>query len=522
MKASKSFGFGAFSFMTRPNILLILTDQQRCDTLSCYGSSFTSTPNLDRLASEGILFTRAYCAAPLCTPSRASIFTGQYQSRHGVWHTGVNFPENIRLASHLFNEAGYVTGYVGKAHFQAFGDRDSLECTEGADFRCPSPYYGFQEAELASGHGAGGLNGHYGAWVCSQVSAEDFARFRQDGEPLSKEWFGGDAYDWDIPLRLHNSVWTADRSVAFLERRQKRKPGQPWFLCASFQDPHHNHGVPPEFNDRVDPAQVPDPDYVEGELDDKPPHFKEARQGKLDESAMRGQHSVFGQGYSVGYERASREDMRLGRAYYHTLVKLIDREVGRILAALEKSGQAKDTVVVFTTDHGELLGDHGLWMKGPFLYEPLVKVPLLMRWPAGLPSGQRQSGLFSQADLLPTLCAACGIPDSIGNGGFDGHDALPWLRGQAGLIRDHAFVEAIDDPDKLRLKTVVTPDRKLTFYYGDYGKKYGELYDLEKDPREKKNLWNEPAYASDKARLIDLILKDTPTLQPRLPRISYA
>lgn len=499
-----------------PNILLITTDQQRADSLSVYGSAFTSTPRLDRLGRQGVRFDRAYCANPVCTPARASIFTGQYLSRHGAWNVGLNIPETAPMVSYSLAAAGYRRHYIGKAHFHSFGGppEKSFESLKGWEKRFPAfqgPYYGFQTVELALGHATYGIAGHYGVWVRSRVSEEAFNSFKKSTGLVSFH-FGGQAHDWDIPLELHNSVWTADRAIAFLEAHADR---QPFFLAVGFQDPHHPHCLPRGFLARVNPSDVPLPDFVKGELDDKPPHFLEAHTGQIEQSRIRGRFPVAGMGAS-DFRRVTEADARMGRAYYYGLVRLIDQETGRILDALDHTGLAENTLVVFTTDHGELLGDHGLWMKGPFHYEPLVRVPLLLRWPQGFPGGQTLSTLISHVDLAPTILSAAGLDRPAA---LDGFDALPLLRGEASSLRDAALIECVDDPGGLRLKTLVTVDRKLTWYCGQ---DYGELYDLETDGREKVNRWDDPAYGKDRLRLLGRLLDALEPLERRVERDCYA
>lgn len=504
---------------SRPNVIIITTDQQRTDTLSCYGSSFTSTPNLDRLGAEGAIFNRAYCANPVCTPARAGIFTGQYLSRHAAWNVGMNVPEDTVMVSHRLRDVGYRTHYIGKAHFQAHGkaagDR-SVESLQDWQSRYPvfgGPFYGFETVELCLGHGDYGVAGHYGAWAMSQASDEELARIR-DFRVLGDFQFSGNACDWEIPLRLHNSVWAADRAIDFLQNHEQNKP---FLLSIGFQDPHHPHGVPTEFTDRVRPEDVPLPRYTEGELDDKPPHFHSAHTGALETSPLRGEYKVGGQGTGHDFRRVTEKDARLGRAYYHTMVRLIDREMGRILACLDNEGLTDNTLIIFTTDHGELLGDHGLWMKGPFHYEELVRIPLLVRWPAGIPAGQRTDALISQVDLVPSILAAVGVDQPHEE--MDGLNMLPLMCGDSAQSRDAAIVECVDNPGFLRAKSVVTEDRKLTFYHGQ---SFGELYDLRNDPGEIRNLWNDPAYAADKHTLMSRLMDHMEPLERRVPRLCYA
>ena len=501
--------------MPRPNIIIVTTDQQRTDSLSCYGSTFTSTPNLDRMAEEGVLLERAYCTNPVCTPSRVSIFTGQQVSRHGAWNVGMSAPAELPMISHRLSSHGYRTHYIGKAHFQAFGGteeqtRETLKNWRERYRNWHGPYYGFESVEIALGHATYGIAGHYGEWVETQVSPEEIEGFKS--RRLADAGFGGDAHDWDLPNRLHNSVWTAERTIEFLRNHDRESP---FLLGIGFQDPHHPHAVPTNFDERVEPEDVPLPAYTEGELEDKPPHFIEAREGRLEESDIRGEFPIAGQGNGHDFSKVSDTDARLGRAYYHSMVRLIDREMGRILDFLRETGLEENTLIFFTSDHGELLGDHGLWMKGPFHYEQLIRVPAIIRWPAGFEGGRKAQEMFSLADIVPTALSAAGIDET---GDCDGIDALPMLRGE-GPVRKDVLVECIDDPNGLRLKTLVTANRKLTWYCG---KEYGELYDLEKDPGEKKNLWSDAAHASERSNLIGRMMDYLEALESRSERYSYA
>jgi arylsulfatase A-like enzyme len=251
-------------------------------------------------------------------------------------------------------------------------------------------------------------------------------------------------------------------------------------------------------------------------LNDKPSHFLTAHQGQLENSTYRGQYPVAGQGAGADYSLVSENDARLGRAYYYNLVRLIDQQVGRIIDALDRSGLLENTFIVFLTDHGELLGDHGLWMKGPFHYEELVRIPLIISWPAGLPQGKRVQDLASQVDLVPTLLDAAGVDQPAG---LDGISLLPTIRADQSPARDAVFIECVDDPGRLRLKTIITRGRKLTYYHGQ---SFGELYDLDQDPHEIINRWDDPLYSAEKHRLIARILDHLEPLEPRARRYCYA
>jgi arylsulfatase A-like enzyme len=199
------------------------------------------------------------------------------------------------------------------------------------------------------------------------------------------------------------------------------------------------------------------------------------------------------------------------------MVRLIDQELGRILQCLDELELTENTMIIFTTDHGELLGDHGLWMKGPFHYENLVRIPMIFSWPKGMPSGTRINGLISQVDIAPTILAATGCEGDR----LDGFNLLPLLREEVNNIRDQVFIETVDDPNHLRLKTIVTKDRKLTFYHQQ---PFGELYDLNNDPGELINHWDDSVYTIDRLTLLARLLDHAERLELswRADRVGYA
>lgn len=473
------------------------------------------TPRLDALAAGGIRMDRAYCSNPVCTPSRVSILTGRQVSRHGAWNVGVQTPPSTQMLGHWLADAGYRTHAIGKLHLSPYGDPDSFEFRhrgEAADL-VPNegPYFGFESLELSCGHGNWGMNGHYGKWLQERMNVETLNKLREPS-PRGSVSFGANAGDWDLPVSLHSSVWAADRACAFLNEHRDR----PFFLSVGFQDPHHPHLLCRDFDDRVGATDVPMPDFREGELLDKPPHFQAARTGRLE--PWKGVYDVAGQSMKSS-EEVTPADAREARAYYYSMVQLLDCELGRILDKLDEMGLAKDTIVIFTTDHGELLGDHGLWLKGPFHYEELVRVPCIIRWPSRMAGGRTSDELFSLVDLAPTLLAAAEV--DMPEGFFDGHNALPSLTGDRSRHREDVLIECVDDPKGLRLKTLVTKDRKLTWYHGH---DFGEFYDLSVDPSEKQNLWNDPARNEEKSRLLARILElaEAPEKALRGRRTCYA
>jgi arylsulfatase A-like enzyme len=497
-----------------PNILIVCTDQQRTDSLGCYGSDVVETPGFDYVAARGTCYTRAYCPSAVCTPSRVSLLTGQYVARHGVWNVGVNAGADVDFLSHRLGRAGYQTCLVGKAHFEAYGAGADESCESIAGYGAgygewTGPYYGFETAKLALGHTVWGMAGHYGAWLRERATAQEMADFEKLRPADGFREFGGNAYDWSLPTRLSNSVWTIDTAIDFLERQ--RDPTRPFHLFVSFQDPHHPHAVPNDFAGRVDPNTVGLPRHDPDELDRMPPHFRLAHEGRLKGSPYARRWPVSGQHDGFDYRDIPEASQRLARSYYYSLVKLIDDQLLRLWACLENAGLLENTLVVVTSDHGELLGDHGLWMKGPFHYQELARVPLLVMGP-GIAAGTVEDGVVSLVDVAPTVLALAGLQPETEMDGIDlAHQPPP----------DRTVLcETVLDWEGLICRTVVGRRHKLTWYANS---PHGELFDLEADPEERNNLWADPAAGTVRADLLGrLIDHDTRMQASTKQRIAYA
>lgn len=500
----------------QPNVIFITTDQQRKDSLGCYGSDFVHTPHLDQLAEEGVQFERSYCTSPVCTPSRASIYSGKYVSKHGAWNVGTSVPVDELCLQHLLQQNGYQTYHIGKLHFQPYlsSAEESKEPVKEWTKLYPhfnGPYYGFEQMEICMGHSTNGLAGHYGDWVKKKAGTTEFSY-----EIQASSTFGGEAVQWDIPAQYTNTEWIRERTTAFLDKQQDSN--RPFFLSVGFQDPHHPHALPKESARRLHPERIPLPRFTEGELGDKPSFFNEVHMGRWDQNhPYHGEYPLAGQGFSsYKYNEVSDEDARLAKAYYYRMVENIDQTVGEITRCLDEHSLTKDTIIVFTSDHGELLGDHGIWMKGPFHYEPLINVPLLISWKDRLKPQKVDSDIVSLVDLAPTLLSLCGAdtPQDM-----DGLDLSPVLQLGKSSPRQSALVEHIDDPMKIRLKTIVTKRHKMTVYVGQ---SFGELYDLEEDRNELNNLWNDPRYDSIRQKLYGNLLFELENTEKRVSRTSYA
>ena len=508
----------------RPNFLCIVTDQQRADHLGCAGNPVLRTPNIDRIAALGVRFRRAYVNNPLCMPARATLFTGRTPRGHGVRTNGVPLNYALPTMADALRQAGYRTHAVGKIHLRPFGTPngrpiEELDPREFPESRAlwdsgriqalPQPYYGLEQVEFAGGHGSW-MWGDYVTWLRQQrLYGFDFLQ-PQAGRPSLHQ--AEQSWKSALPEELHHSRWVADRSIAFLEDAA-RQP-KPFFLWCSFPDPHHPYCPPAPWSEMYDPSGVPLPVRREGELDDLPPFFKEVYEKGMPLSGR------------FGPTRMSDDQLREILALTYGMISLFDHHIGRILGALEATGLRGNTVVVFVSDHGDLMGDHGLINKGPFHFDGLLKVPFLWSWPGQFGAGVATDALASHLDFAPTILDLAGVPIPEGPvplkpeaermpPPWPGLSLLPVLRGEEPSVRDSVVIENDEDYLGLRLRTLVTDRHQLTIYSGA---EYGELFDLDEDPGQVRNLWNSAAHRAVRDSLHHWLLHELVLSDPALPR----
>ncbi len=487
-----------------PNILLITSDQQHWSALGAVSPKIR-TPCLDALASGGRRFDRAYCPNPTCTPSRASILTGLMPSQHGAWSLGTKLREDIPTLPGLLGASGFFTALVGKAHFQPLASRpgyESIECQptlRDLDFwrGFHGPWYGFEHVETARMHAAEShVGGHYAVWMEEQ----GLTNWRDYFEPWPPDPVkAAELYrsrSWALPEELHYNRWMSDRTVAAMEMAGDR----PFFLWSSFHDPHPPYLVPEPWASMYDPADMEPGSLVPGEHEANAPHFRQATQ--VDDPAF-WREATRGEPIHGGWFQAHDEDrLRRDMACYYGMTSFMDREIGRILAALEASGRADDTMVIFTSDHGHFLGHHGLTAKAIHMYEDLVRVPFIVRWPGWIAAGGVSDSLQSLVDIAPTVLAACGqdIPAAM-----TGRNEVPnWTEGLP--VREDVVIENHHGTECFHMRTFVTATHKITVYRdGDEG----ELFDLVADPEERRNLWHDAESADLKVQLLHRFLQAT-------------
>lgn len=463
--------------MRRPNLLILHTDQQRWDALGANGNSEIRTPHLDSLAAEGVSFQRHFVQNPVCMPSRVSFLTGRYPSSLGITHMGVPVPADTPTLPRLLHNYGYTSANIGKLHFLPHANRDH---------RAVHPDYGFDHLEISDEPGC--YPDAYRAWVAAKAPDQldrisvglppatavwQRAMGVRDGIRHPAERFERRALAFPGRSDLTHAAFVAEQTIEFLRGHRERP-----FLCiAGFYSPHSPWVAPQEFLDLYDPEALTIPRY--------PPEVQARReaQGLCPEA-----------------------ELRSARQGYYAMVSEVDHHVGRILRALDGTGLREDTVVVFTSDHGEWLGEHLRYGKGYPGPDGVTRVPLLVRWPAGLATpGRTPAGIAEAVDVVPTLleCAGIPLPEEL-----QGRSLLPALRNEPWAGRASALVE------HRGWKGIRTERHRYLFEAG--GRE--SLFDLEADPGEYVNVAAEPAYANTLAAARAELLRHLLDAERPLPR----
>ncbi len=441
--------------MPRPNILVLMTDQQRHDALRCSGNDEIRTPNLDALASSGVRFTQAVTPTPVCVAARMSFITGHRVSQtHWVANNALPGPcPELPTMMGTLLRAGYWTQGIGKMHFRGrhYGLQDLLTMEECVD--------------------------HY--------VDDDYIRYlRANGVPTRfpkgfRDLLMMQPQTCAIPVEHHMNTWVADRSVEFLREHTHHRTDQPFFLWSSWISPHPPFAPCEPYDSMYDPSKMALPHYPDRPIEDLPPGLIRQR-GRLD-----GSHR-------------DPDRIRRVRALYNGLVSHVDDSVGRILSELDDLGIAENTVVLFVSDHGEMLGDHGIGQK--FCpYEHSVRIPFLLRWPGRTEAGRVSDDLVSLLDVYPTILAELDLAYPDTQPSLTGSSLLGKSGGGLGVARDAMPIDF--GAGKSRWMALRSWDRMHTFFANGGVE---ECYDLTADPWETRNLIDDPpGWAADwRARLV--------------------
>jgi choline-sulfatase len=440
---------GASPTATGPNLLILIADDHRAGTLGVDGDPRRATPRLDALAREGVRFNRAYCNAPVCTPSRQSLITGRLPHAVGVTQLATPLPDDAVTLGDWLGNLGYDTAAVGKMHFNSrnrHGFRERVDLEDWA-------------AWLRANPPAGG--DHRRPW-------------RPFKDP-AREWLNADCRSAGLPAASMESAYLADQAIDFLRTHRDR----PFALVVGFYDPHSPFRFPNEWQGRYRPDSFPAPGVSETDLRDRP----------------------------IVFHGMTPRDTQGVRAAYYSSLSFLDHEVGRVLDALDWNGLAGSTVVAYLGDNGYMLGEHGRFEKHCF-YEPAVRVPLILRWPGHLPEGKSVEPMVELVDLFPTLLDLIGVaaPSDL-----HGKSLVPLLRGAPGAPgRDVVVSEYLENEEAMarseRFKLVVGTGRRARLDGYQTARPlpgpYVRLFDLQADPSETTDLADRPELAPVRSELL--------------------
>lgn len=518
----------------RPNFLFIITDQHRADHLGCYGNTVVKTPAIDGLAARGKRWDRFYVANPICMPNRASIMTGRMSSLHGARHNGIPLSRDHSTFVELLKDAGYKTGLIGKSHLQSFtglpasnkyqpdpdrhtprtelrdackrnrhSEEYDLEVVSKWDKplaqRMDEDFYGFEHVEIAADH-ADAACGDYLLWAREQVADFDSLVGPDNALPGS-EIDAPQAWRTAVPEELYSTNWIADRSIDWLDDRAEED--EPFFLQMSFPDPHHPFTPPGRYWDMYKPEDIELPaSYGKGELEP----IRIMREAMQNGTDPRDNQNPF---------YVTEEEAKGLIALTYGSITMIDDAIARVLARLEASGLAENTVVIFSSDHGDYMGDHGLMLKLLLHYQGLIRVPFIWCDPTSEEQGEVSGDLASSVDISTTILERAGIQPY---NGIQGRDLLDSVAPDSVLVEEDSqrVMTGFDKPQRVR--TLVTEQYRMSLRQGE---DWQELYDLKADPMEIDNLYDRPEYAEVRQQLTEQMLKRVIELQDRAPLPAY-
>jgi arylsulfatase A-like enzyme len=429
----------------RPNILIIHTDEHRIDCLGAYGNTEIKTPHIDGLAADGVRYDNSFCPFPVCTPSRYSLLCGQYVHEHRGWTNRCTLAPHIDTFPKILRTAGYCTKAVGKMHF--------------------TPTYldvGFSELLLAEQDGPGRWDDDYHRDLMRQGLVDHNDIEDQLGEyrkhAPKKYWDTSGALVSNLPEKHDSTTWIADKVTDTLDSWTDQG-GQ--LLMAGFIRPHHPFNPPSPWHKMYDPEKL---------------SLLPGWTGKCLEHDLK-----FSRGYFPN-DKLTEPVLKQVMAYYYSMISQIDHHVGRMTKLLKQKGLYDDTLIIFTADHGDFMGFHHMLLKGNYMYDPVVKVPLIVKWPGNTHAGTVSQRMVNNIDLAPTICRAAGCKP-----GLEMHEhTLQDQNGGHKLI----FAEAnggrqVMARSKNRKLILAAPNNENLFF------------DLDRDPQEMNNLYESPQYRDE-------------------------
>jgi len=483
------------------------------------------TPHIDGLARRGVRFDRFYVASPICMPNRSTLMTGRMPSLHGVRNNGIPLSLDQHTFVEVLRAGGYATALIGKSHLQNMVDAPPIvqphfsppgrqlpgfaEARRGTldggryeqesprrwhdpAFEVTTPYYGFDRAEIALEHGDL-VEGAYLRWLIAQGGDPQKLAGAAVALSTSRPYRVPQAWRTRVPEELYPTTFVADRTIAYLEQRAAATDGQPFFIQCSFPDPHHPFTPPGRYWDMYDPDEMTAPSTCHAPGAAAPPNLRWMHEQRASGQARTDTPAAFA---------VDAAETREAIALTYGMISMIDDAIGRVLASLEHLGLAEDTLVVFTSDHGDFMGDHGLLLKGPLHYRGLVRVPFI--WadprPGGVTNATRDT-LAGTIDIAQTMLEVAGF---TGYNGMQGRSLVPALAGtapprEAMLVEEDGQRAMFGFAEAPRVRTVITPTTRMSVYAEAA---WGELYDLAQDPYESENRWSDVTLRAEHLELL--------------------
>lgn len=442
-----------------PNILILYPDQMRHDVMACAGNPVIKTPFLDRLANTGVHFTNAHVSYPLCCPFRASLMTGKYAQAHGMTQNHFPIDTNQEFLANLLKDVGYQTGYVGKWHLAG------------------GPKPGF----VAPGEG--------------RLGFDDFVGFNRGHQYLQAIFYR----DTEQPYhsKRYEPDFQTDHIIEYIERAVTNHPEQPFFGFVGYGPPHHPNTMPEQWRNLYDPNEIPLPPGVP---DPALQRVTQQRRFELDcegnEKAKLRSRCAYGA--KKPDEPETEEEIRQFIAEYYGMVSNLDWNIGRILNTLDRLGITDNTMVIFLSDHGDMLGQHGYYCGyKPTGHRAAMQVPFIVSYPARFATGRKVDALIDVAvDTMPTLLELCGvkIPEAV-----QGMSYLGLLENSAEKTRNQVWYQTFKMVDGVRGEFTPVPERGIrteTWLYVRQPNRRKLLFDQIADPDELNNLVNDPAYVA--------------------------
>lgn len=460
--------------MKQLNYVWFCTDQQRFDTINALGNKAIKTPNIDRLVREGTTFTRAYAQSPICTPSRSAFLTGRYpRTARASINGNVVFSRDEKLVTRDLADAGYCCGLVGKLHLTSAHKRMEARADDGYSY--------IKWSHHPFDSWAPGINA-YQDWL-----KEKGVDWHKAYDAPFDDWpTNTKVKPYSIPDHIngiepqyHQTTWCVNEAIGFIDKVREEDACKPWCISINVFDPHPPFDPPKEYKDKLRISDMPLPYYKDGELDNKPAEQKDCY--------SRGNAN----GQVIPTSILTDDEKREITRDYYAEIMLIDDQLGRLIDYLDKNNLRENTVIIFMSDHGEMLGDHGLYWKGGFLYESLLHVPLIFSCPGLIKQNLQSDALVELVDIAPTLLELSGLPVPKA---MQGRSLKGILVGESDPHhhKDCVYAEYYYTAGRLhQVSATMYFDGRYKVIVHHNGP-ISELYDLEKDPHEYVNLWDDP------------------------------